>query len=47
MPTRNISLTPEQDVFIGEMLKAGEYRDAREAMREALRALNSGGKWMR
>jgi antitoxin ParD1/3/4 len=47
MPTSNISLTPEQDVFIGEMLKAGGYPDVSEAMREALRALNSGGKWMR
>jgi antitoxin ParD1/3/4 len=39
MPTRNISLTPEQDAFIDEMLKAGEYRNASEAMRDALRAL--------
>lgn len=39
MPTRNISLTPEQDTFIDEMLKAGEYRNASEAMRDALRAL--------
>jgi antitoxin ParD1/3/4 len=39
MPTRNISLTPEQDAFIDEMLKAGEYRNASEAMRDAIRAL--------
>jgi antitoxin ParD1/3/4 len=39
MPTRNISLTPEQDTFIDEMLKAGEYRNASEAMRDAIRAL--------
>jgi antitoxin ParD1/3/4 len=39
MPTRNISLTPEQDAFIDEMLKAGVYRNASEAMRDALRAL--------
>lgn len=39
MPTRNISLTPEQDAFIDEMLKAGEYRNASEALRDALRAL--------
>ena len=39
MPTRNISLTPEQDAFIDEMLKAGEYRKASEAMRDAIRAL--------
>jgi antitoxin ParD1/3/4 len=39
MPTRNISLTPEQDAFIDRMLKAGEYRNASEAMRDAIRAL--------
>ena len=39
MPTRNISLTPEQDAFIDRMLEAGEYRNASEAMRDALRAL--------
>jgi hypothetical protein len=30
MPTRNISLTSEQDAFIDEMLKAGQYRNASE-----------------
>jgi antitoxin ParD1/3/4 len=39
MPTRNISLTPEQDAFIDEMLKTGEYRNASEALRDAIRAL--------
>ena len=39
MPTRNVSLTPEQDTFIDEMLEAGEYRNASEAMRDAIRAL--------
>jgi antitoxin ParD1/3/4 len=39
MPTRNISLTPEQDAFIDEVLEAGEYRNASEAIRDALRAL--------
>jgi antitoxin ParD1/3/4 len=39
MPTRNISLTPEQDAFIDEMLKAGKYRNASEALRDAIRAL--------
>ena len=31
MLTRNISLPPEQDAFIEEMLEAGEYRNASEA----------------
>ncbi len=39
MPTRNISLTPEQDAFIDEMLKKGEYRNASEAVGDAIRAL--------
>ena len=33
MPTRNISLTPEQDAFIEEAVKSGEYQNASEAVR--------------
>jgi antitoxin ParD1/3/4 len=39
MPTRNISLTPEQDAFVDKVVKDGEYQNASEAMRDALRAL--------
>ena len=39
MPTRNVSLTPEQDAFIDEVLDKGEYRNASEAVRDAIRAL--------
>jgi antitoxin ParD1/3/4 len=39
MPTRNINLTPEQDAFIDDMLKKGEYANASEAVRDAIRAL--------
>ena len=39
MPTRNISLTPEQDAFIEEAVKSGEYQNASEAVRDALCAL--------
>ena len=39
MPTRNVNLTPEQDAFIAEVLDKGEYRNASEAMRDAIRAL--------
>jgi antitoxin ParD1/3/4 len=39
MPTRNISLTPEQDEFVDKMVKSGEYQNASEAVRDALRAL--------
>ena len=39
MPTRNISLTAEQDAFVERIVKAGEYQNASEAVRDALRAL--------
>ena len=39
MPTRNISLTSEQDAFIESTVKSGEYQNASEAVRDALRAL--------
>jgi antitoxin ParD1/3/4 len=39
MPTRNINLTAEQDAFIEQIVKAGEYQNASEAVRDALRVL--------
>jgi antitoxin ParD1/3/4 len=39
MPTRNISLTAEQDAFVQKVVEAGEYQNASEAVRDALRAL--------
>jgi antitoxin ParD1/3/4 len=39
MPTRNISLTPEQDAFVESVVRSGEYQNASEALRDALRAL--------
>ncbi len=39
MPTRNISLTPEQDAFVEKVVKAGDYQNASEAIRDALRVL--------
>jgi antitoxin ParD1/3/4 len=39
MPTRNISLTAEQDAFIESVVKAGEYQNASEAVRDGLREL--------
>jgi antitoxin ParD1/3/4 len=39
MPTRNISLTAEQDAFIEKAVKSGEYQNASEAVRDALRVL--------
>jgi antitoxin ParD1/3/4 len=39
VPTRNISLTAEQDAFVERVVKAGEYQNASEAIRDALRVL--------
>lgn len=39
MPTRNIVLTLQQDAFISELLRGGEYQNASEAIREGLRLL--------
>ena len=39
MPTRNVSLTAEQDAFVERLVKAGEYQNASEALRDGLRAL--------
>jgi antitoxin ParD1/3/4 len=39
MPTRNISLTPEQDAFVEKIVRAGDYQNASEAVRDALRLL--------
>ena len=39
MPTRNVSLTPEQDLFVARLVEAGEYQNASEAIRDGLRAL--------
>lgn len=44
MPTRNISLTREQDAFVDEVVRSGEYQNASEAMRDALRALQQRRK---
>jgi antitoxin ParD1/3/4 len=44
MPTRNISLTPEQDAFVEKVIEAGEYQNASEAIRDALRVLQQRRK---
>lgn len=44
MPTRNISLTREQDAFVDEVVRSGEYQNASEAMRDAIRALQQRRK---
>ena len=39
MPTRNISLTREQDAFVEDLVDSGDYQNASEAIRDALRVL--------
>lgn len=39
MPTRNVSLTDHQDLFVGEALASGRYQNASEVVRDALRLL--------
>ncbi len=39
MPTRNVNLTQEQDSFVENIVRSGQYQNASEAMRDALRGL--------
>jgi antitoxin ParD1/3/4 len=39
MATRSVNLTDEQDAFVEEIVRSGKYRDASEAMRDAVRGL--------
>lgn len=39
MPTRNISLTREQDEFVDRLVESGAYQNASETVRDALRVL--------
>lgn len=39
MPTRNINLTIEQNEFVEKVVQSGEYQNASEAIRDALRVL--------
>ena len=47
MPTRNISLTDEQDAYVAKLVQAGRYQNASEAVRDALRALAQRGRELR
>lgn len=45
MPTRNVSLTAEQDEFVETLVRDGKYQNASEAVRDALRGLQQ--RWER
>ena len=44
MPTRNISLTKHFDEFVEKNIATGEYQNASEVVRDALRLLQSRQK---
>jgi antitoxin ParD1/3/4 len=39
LPTRNINLTPEMDLFVDSKIQSGQYANASEVLRAGLRAL--------
>jgi len=39
MPTKNVNLTIQQCAFVDRLVKTGEYQNASEAVRDALRML--------
>lgn len=39
MPTRNVVLTEQQEVFVGKLVEAGRYQNASEVLRDGLRLL--------
>jgi antitoxin ParD1/3/4 len=39
MPTRNVVLTDQQEVFVGELVESGRYQNASEVLRDGLRLL--------
>ena len=39
MPTRNVVLTDQQEVFLGRLVASGRYQNASEVLRDGLRLL--------
>ncbi len=39
MPTRNVVLTDQLEIFVGELVEAGRYQNASEVLRDGLRLL--------
>ncbi len=39
MPTRNVVLTDQQEVFLGRLVATGRYQNASEVLRDGLRLL--------
>lgn len=41
MPTRNVVLTEQQDLFVGKLVADGRYQNVSEILREGLRLLEN------
>lgn len=39
MPTRNVVLTKQQEIFVGQLVETGRYQNASEVLRDGLRLL--------
>ncbi|HBX74468.1 type II toxin-antitoxin system ParD family antitoxin [Haliea sp.] len=39
MPTRNVVLTEQQAIFVGQLVETGRYQNASEVLRDGLRLL--------
>lgn len=39
MPTRNVVLTEQQAIFVGQLVQTGRYQNASEVLRDGLRLL--------
>ncbi len=39
MPTRNVVLTEQQEIFVGQLVETGRYQNASEVLRDGLRLL--------
>ncbi len=39
MPTRNVVLTEQQEIFVGKLVENGRYQNASEVLRHGLRLL--------
>jgi antitoxin ParD1/3/4 len=39
MPTRNVVLTEQQEIFVGKLVENGRYQNASEVLRDGLRLL--------
>ncbi|MDO8864069.1 type II toxin-antitoxin system ParD family antitoxin [Haliea sp. E1-2-M8] len=44
MPTRNVVLTEQQEIFVGQLVETGRYQNTSEVLRNGLHLLEDRGK---